>query len=297
VKVAVTGSSGLIGSALLPALDAAGHSSLRLVRREPGRDEVRWDPGAGSIDAAGLTGVAAIVHLAGESIASRWSKTRKRRILESRVAGTRLVAETAARLEPKPRVLLCASAMGIYGNRGDDVLTEASPRGDGFLADVVEAWEAAAAPAREAGIRVVHLRHGLVLSCRGGALARLLLPFRLGLGGRVGGGDQWWSWVAMEDVTTAYVRLLELELSGPVNVVAPEPARNRDFAKALGHALHRPAVLPFPSPAVRMLLGEMGEELLLTSKRLLPAALEAHGYAFRCRTLAEGLASALAPAR
>jgi uncharacterized protein (TIGR01777 family) len=296
VKVAVTGSSGLIGSALLPALGAAGHAAVRLVRGQPGPGELGWDPAGGSIDAAGLSGVDAIVHLAGETIGARWSKERKRRILESRVAGTQLVAETAARLEPPPGVLLCASGIDSYGNRGDEVLTEASPRGEGFLADVVEAWEAAAAPARDAGIRVVHLRQGIVLSRQGGALARLLLPFRLGLGGRIGDGDQWWSWVAMDDVTAAYVRLLELPVSGPVNLVAPEPARNRDFAKALGHALHRPAALPFPSFAVKLLLGEMGEELLLASKRVLPVALEAQGFEFRVRTLADGLAGALAGA-
>jgi uncharacterized protein (TIGR01777 family) len=294
VKVAVTGSSGLIGSALLPALAAAGHEPVPMVRREPRRGELRWDPAAGSIDHAGLTGAGAIVNLAGESIAARWTEGRKRRILESRVAGTRLIAEAAARLDPQPSVLLCASAVGFYGNRPDDELTEASAKGDGFLADVVEAWEAAAEPARDAGIRVVHLRHGLVLSRRGGALARLLLPFRLGLGGRVGSGDQWWSWVAMEDVTAAYVSLLELPLSGPVNVVAPEPARNRDFVKALGRALHRPAALPFPSVAVRSVLGEMGAELLLSGQHVLPAALETNGFDFRCRTLAAGLESALA---
>jgi uncharacterized protein (TIGR01777 family) len=293
VKVAVTGSSGLIGSALIPALGATGHATLRLVRRQPGPGEVRWDPAAGSIDAPGLAGVDAIVHLAGENIGARWSAKRKQAILESRVAGTRLVAETAARLDPPPDVLLCASAMGLYGSRGDEILTETSPRGTGFLADVVAAWEAAAAPAREAGIRVVHLRHGLVLSRHGGALARLLLPFRLGLGGRVGGGEQWWSWVALEDVTAAYLSLLERPLSGPLNLAAPEPVRNCDFVKELGRALRRPAVLPFPAFAVRTLLGEMGEELLLASQRILPAALEEGGFEFRCRTLADGLASAL----
>jgi len=295
VKVAVTGSSGLIGSALLPALAAAGHSTVRVVRSRAEPGDVGWDPTTSSIDVAGLAGVDAIVHLAGESIASRWTERRKQQILESRVAGTRLVAETAARLDPPPRVLLCASAIGIYGNRGDETLTESSARGDGFLADVVDAWEAAAAPARDAGVRVVHLRQGLVLSRRGGALARLLLPFRLGLGGRVGGGDQWWSWIALDDVTAIYVRLLELTLSGPVNVVAPEPARNRDFVRELGRALHRPAALPLPAFAVRLLLGEMGEELLLASQRVVPAALEAERFEFGCRTLADGLASALTP--
>ena len=293
--MAVTGSSGLIGSALLTALGDAGHESLRVVRRDPVEpDEVRWDPEAGTIDAGALAGVDAIVHLAGYNLGSRWTESMKRRILDSRTAGTRLIAETAARLEPRPSVIVCASAVGFYGDRADDELTEASPRGDGFLAGVVEAWEAAAQPARDAGIRVVHLRQGLVLSRRGGALQRLLLPFRLGLGGRVGSGKQWWSWVAMDDVTGAYLHALEGPLAGPVNVVAPEPVRNGEFVATLGRALHRPALAPFPSSAVRLLLGEMGEELLLSSQRVLPVALEASGYEIRHRTLADALASALA---
>lgn len=294
MKVAVTGSSGLIGSALLTALRGAGHESLRVVRHEPGEpDQVKWDPAAGTIDAAALAGVDAIVHLAGYNLGSRWTDSMKRRILESRTAGTRLIAETAARSEPKPSVIVCASAVGFYGNRGDDDLTEASPRGDGFLADVVEAWEAAAQPARDAGIRVVHLRQGLVLSRRGGALQRLLLPFRLGLGGRVGSGEQWWSWVAMDDVTGAYLHALEHPVSGAVNLVAPELVRNREFVQTLGRALHRPALAPFPAFAVRLVLGEMGEELLLSSQRVLPVALEASGYEIRHRALADALAAVL----
>jgi uncharacterized protein (TIGR01777 family) len=190
-------------------------------------------------------------------------------------------------------VLVCASAIGIYGSRGDAVLTEESERGEGFLADVVAAWESAADPAREAGIRVVHARQGLVLSRRGGALERLLLPFRVGLGGPVGPGDQWWSWIAIDDVVGAYLHLLDHEVAGPVNVVAPEPVRNRDFVKALGRALHRPAFAPFPAFAVRGLLGVRGEELLLASPRVVPAALEASGYAMRHRSVDEGIASAL----
>jgi uncharacterized protein (TIGR01777 family) len=294
VKVAVTGSSGLIGSALLVALGGAGHEPLRIVRREPTRpDETAWDPQARTIDAQSLAGVGAIVHLAGYNLGSRWTESRKRRILESRTLGTRLLAETAARLEPRPSVIVCASAVGFYGDRADEELTETSSRGDGFLADVVEAWEAAAQPARDAGIRVVHLRQGLVLSRRGGALQRLLLPFRLGLGGRVGSGDQWWSWVAIDDVMGAYLHALEHPLSGAVNVVSPEPVRNREFVELLGRVLHRPTLAPFPSFAVRLLLGEMGEELLLSSQRALPVALEASGYEIRHRTLADALTSAL----
>jgi uncharacterized protein (TIGR01777 family) len=294
VKVAVTGSSGLIGSALLVALGGAGHEPLRIVRREPTRpDETAWDPQARTIDAQSLAGVGAIVHLAGYNLGSRWTESRKRRILESRTLGTRLLAETAARLEPRPSVIVCASAVGFYGDRADEELTETSSRGDGFLADVVEAWEAAAQPARDAGIRVVHLRQGLVLSRRGGALQRLLLPFRLGLGGRVGSGDQWWSWVAIDDVMGAYLHALEHPLSGAVNMVSPEPVRNREFVELLGRVLHRPTLAPFPSFAVRLLLGEMGEELLLSSQRALPVALEASGYEIRHRTLADALTSAL----
>jgi len=294
MKVAVTGSSGLIGSALLPELTNAGHDAVRVVRRRPvGRDEVAWDPAAGTISSDALAGIDAVIHLAGYNLGTRWTESKKRAILESRTGGTRLIAETVAQLDPRPRVLVCASAIGFYGDRGDEVLTEASAKGEGFLADVVEAWEAAAQPARDVGVRVVHLRQGLVLSREGGALGRLLLPFRLGLGGPVGGGDQWWSWVAMEDVTGAYLHALTSELSGPVNVVAPGATRNRDFVKALGRALHRPAVAPFPAFAVRMLLGEMGDELLLSSHRIFPAALEAGGYAVRRRELADALAHVL----
>lgn len=295
MRVAVTGSSGLIGSALVPALRSAGHDVLRLVRREPrGADEARWDPRAGTLAPETLQGVDAVVHLAGYNLGIRWTASRKREILESRVQSTKLIAETIAGLEHRPAVFLCASAIGVYGSRGDDVLTEASSRGEGFLADVVEAWEGAADPAREAGTRVAHLRHGLVLSREGGALAKLLLPFRLGLGGPVGSGRQWWSWVAMEDVVGAYLHLLGADVAGAVNVVGPEPVRNRDFVKALGRVLHRPAVLPFPSFAVPVVLGEMGEELLLASQRVHPAALEQSGYTVRRRTVDDALASALA---
>ncbi|HZO50568.1 MAG TPA: TIGR01777 family oxidoreductase [Gaiellaceae bacterium] len=289
MKVAVTGSSGLIGSALVPALRAAGHEPLRLVRRPTGAaDEVRWSPEE-PLDTGALAGVGAIVHLAGQSIDGRWTARRKRAILESRTHGTRRVAEAAAALEPHP-VLLCASAMGFYGDRGDEELPDGAPRGEGFLAGVVEAWEAAADPARAAGVRVVHFRHTLVLSRRGGALARMLLPFRLGLGGPIGSGRQWWSWIALDDLVGAYLHALSGPLEGPVNAAAPEPVRNRDFARALGRALHRPAVLPVPAFAVRAVFGEMGRELLLASARVLPTRLQASGYAFRHRTLDAALA-------
>ncbi len=292
MRVAVTGASGFIGTALVPELRAAGHDVISLVRHAPSRtDEIGWNPQAGTIDDAGLAGVDAIVHLAGFNLGTRWTNSKKQMILESRVSGTRLVAEAAARLSPRPAALVCASAIGFYGERGDEVLTESAPRGDGFLAGVVEAWEAAAEPAREAGIRVVNLRQGLILSPSDGALARLLTPFRLGLGGPVGNGRQWWSWVALEDVVSAYLYVLEQPLAGPLNVTAPEPVRNRDFVKALGHALHRPAFAPFPAFAVNALLGEMGRELLLTSERIVPKGLVDGGFEFREPTLVGAFAS------
>lgn len=279
--VALTGSTGLIGSALAPALREAGHEVRALVRREPSApEEVGWDPESGSLDPGALEGVEAIVHLAGENIGKRWSRATRQRVLDSRVQGTRLLAETAAQLERPPSVLVCASAVGYYGNRGDEVLTERSPRGSGFLADVVDAWEQAAEPARAAGIRTVHLRQGIVLSRHGGALAKLVLPFRLGLGGRVGSGRQWWSWVGLDDTVAAYLFALDHPLTGPVNVVAPDVVTNREFVKALGRALRRPAVLPLPGLAVKAMFGRMGEEMLLGGQRALPAALTEAGFSF-----------------
>jgi len=292
--VGLSGSTGLIGSALAPALRAAGHDVLVLVRREPsGPGEVSWDPDGGSLDAGALQGVDAIVHLAGENIGQRWTKATRRRVLDSRVQGTRLLAETAARLERPPSVLVCASATGFYGDRGDEILTEASPRGTGFLADVVDAWERAAEPAREAGIRTVHLRQGIVLSRRGGALAKLLLPFRLGLGGRVGSGRQWWSWVGLDDVVAAYLYALDHPLAGPVNVTAPGVTTNRELTEAIGRALHRPAVFPLPGFAVRAMFGQMGVEMLLGGQRTQPAALIAAGFSFARPELDAALEQAL----
>jgi len=294
MRIALTGASGLIGSALTAALSEAGHEVTRLVRRAPsGPDEARWDVGAGTLDESALEEVAAIVHLAGENVGQRWTDASRKRILDSRVHGTRLIAETAARLPGRP-VLLCASAIGYYGVRGDEALDEAASGGSGFLAGVVGAWEAAAAPAREAGLRTVHLRQGLVLSKRGGALARMLLPFRLGTGGRIGSGRQWWSWISLDDVVGAYLFALERPLEGPVNVTAPGPVRNEEFVHALGRALHRPAILPLPAVAVRTAFGEMGEEMLLGGQRVIPAKLERAGFTFRQPDVEAGLARALA---
>jgi uncharacterized protein (TIGR01777 family) len=285
VKVAVTGSSGLIGSELVPALERAGHEVVRLVRREPaGAGEVRWDPSAGTIDAAALAGIDAAVHLAGEGIAERrWTHEQKRRILDSRVDGTSLLARTMASLEPRPRVLLSASGVDYYGAGGEETLTEASPKGTGFLSDVVEAWESATRPAAEAGIRTVCFRSGVVLSPKGGALAKQLPLFKLGVGGPIGDGIPWWPWIAIDDEVGAIVHLLTADdVTGPVNLTAPQPARNRDVAKAIGRALHRPAVLPVPKLGPRLLLGrELADTLLAESKKVLPERLLASGYSFR----------------
>jgi len=284
VIVAVTGSSGLVGTALLPALAAGGHGALRVLRRGPaaaGERAVHWDPAAGRIDAGALEGVDAVVHLAGESVAARWTAARKARIRESRVGSTALLAGALARLARPPRVLVAASATGWYGDRGDETLIEASAPGTGFLADVCREWEAAAAPATAAGLRVVHLRIGLVLSRRGGALPRLLAPFLLGLGGPIGSGAQWVSWIALDDLVGVILHALERDaLRGPVNAVAPRPVTNRELARTLARVLRRPAFLPFPALAARLLLGEMADALLLASARVLPTRLTASGYAF-----------------
>jgi hypothetical protein len=281
MKVAVSGASGLIGSALVPALRTAGHDVVTLVRREPtAPHEIAWDPSGGHLAAADLAGVDAIVNLSGATIGRRWNDRRKAEILESRVATTGLLARTAAGLDRKPAVFVVAGPTGIYGNRGDEVLTEESELGTGFLADVGRAWEAAAQPARDAGIRVVDFRQGIVLSTEGGALERLLLPFKLGLGGRVGSGKQWWSWVELDDVVSAYRFVLDGNLAGPVNLVSPNPATNEQLVKALGRALHRPTVFPLPAFAVRTVFGDMGQELLLDGQRVLPARLLDAGFTF-----------------
>ena len=285
MDIAVTGASGLIGSRLVAELAAGGHRPIRLVRREPtaGEDAIRWDPAAGTIDAASLEGVGAVVHLAGEGIAERrWSEAQKQRILDSRVSGTTLLATTLAGLTTPPRVLLSGSAIGFYGERGDEELTESSGPGDIFLADVCRAWEAATAPAEEAGIRVSHLRTGIVLDRHGGALAKTLPLFRLGLGGRLGSGRQWWSWIGIEDEVGAIMFLLDAEVSGPVNLTAPHPVTNAEFTRVLGRVLGRPTLLPVPSFGPKLLLGsELAEQLLFTSARVLPEALTTAGYQFR----------------
>jgi uncharacterized protein (TIGR01777 family) len=282
--IAVTGSTGLVGSALVTALEARGHLVRRLVRHEV-RDadrEIRWNPDAGEIDAAELNGVDAVVHLAGENIAGgRWNESFKRRILESRAKGTRLLADTLANLEMKPSVLVSASATGYYGNRGDEEVDELAPSGNGFLAEVCREWEAAAQPAHDAGIRLVKLRIGPVLSPQGGALAKMLPPFKLGLGGVIGSGRQYFSWIALDDLVSAISFALESEsLVGPVNAVAPGAVTNREFTKTLGRVLGRPTIFPMPAFAARLAFGEMADEMLLGGVRVAPHELTAAKFKF-----------------
>lgn len=283
MKILVTGSSGLIGSALVAELGRRGHEVLAAVRREPrSASEVRWDPVAGTIDAAALAGIDAVVHLAGAGIGDRrWTEAYKREILESRTKGTRTIAAAIAAMPVKPRVFLSGSAIGFYGDRGNETVDETSAPGDGFLADVVREWEAAAAPAVDAGIRTVFLRTGIVLTPRGGALKKQLPLFRLGLGGRFGNGRQWQSWISLDDEIAAIVHLLDSSLSGPVNLVAPNPVTNAGFTSTLAKVLRRPALLPIPAFGPSLLLGgELADALLYTGQRVEPAALERDGFRF-----------------
>lgn len=297
MDVAVTGSHGLIGSVLLPALRAAGHRPVRLVRRaaQAGADEISWDVDNERLDAASLEGVGAVVHLAGAGIGDhRWTQAYKQELLDSRVKGTGLLTRALAGLQRPPGVLLSGSAMGFYGDRGDEVLTETSTPGSGFLAELVVAWEAAAQPAVDAGVRTAFLRSGLVLSAEGGALAKSLPLFKLGLGGRFKSGRQWWSWITVDDEVAAIVHLLDSSVAGPVNLTTPEPVTNAEWTKTLGAVLHRPTLLPTPMLGPRLLLGsELASSLLLTSARILPTVLEADGFAFRHRDLETGLRAVL----
>lgn len=284
MDVLLTGSGGLIGSALAPALAADGHQVRRLRRAAAGgADETSWNPADGTFAPGALDGIDGVIHLAGESIAGgRWTAARKARIRDSRVDDTRRLAEALAALEQPPRVLVAASAIGFYGDRGDELLDEAASPGIGFLPEVSRAWEAAAAPAREAGIRVVHLRIGIVLSPAGGALGQMLLPFKLGVGGVLGSGDQYMSWISIDDVVGIVRYALANEsLSGPVNAVAPRAVTNREFTRTLGAVLRRPTILPAPAFAMRIALGEMADALLLASTRVDPAALRATAFEFQ----------------
>jgi uncharacterized protein (TIGR01777 family) len=283
MKVVITGSSGLVGSALRPALTADGHTIRRLVRGPAAAGEPRWDPDHGVLAPDALDGAAAVVHLAGESIAGgRWTPARKARIRDSRVRGTALLARSMATLARKPKVFISGSAVGFYGDRGDELLDEGSGPGRGFLADICQEWEAATRPAADAGVRVVNIRLGAVLSGRGGALKKMLPAFRLGAGGPIGTGNQYMSWVAIDEVVGAIQHLLLVDtVAGPVNLVAPSPVTNAEFTKTLGRVLRRPTVLRIPAPVLRFLLGEMADELLLASTRVRPSRLLDSGYRFR----------------
>jgi len=297
MKTLISGASGLIGSALTAGLAEAGHAVTRLVRREPkpGQPEISWDPAAGRLEPALLEGFDGVVHLAGESIAQgRWTRAKKDRIVESRVRGTELLAAALASLSDGPKVWVSASAIGFYGNRGDEELDERSGPGSGFLADVCRRWELATGPAVEAGIRVVPLRISMVLSTQGGALRKMLPVFRWGLGGRLGSGRQYVSWITLDDLVEAIRHALVTDsVDGPTNASAPEPVTNREFTRALGWVLGRPAWAPVPGFALRTMLGEMADELLLSSARVVPRRLLDSGFAFRSGSLKAALESVL----
>ena len=282
MKIAITGSAGLVGSALVPFLTTGGHHVTRIVRTSTIEANALWNPGTGQIDAGRLEGLDAVVHLAGENIAARrWNAEQKARIRDSRVQGTKFLCETLAKLQRPPRVLISASAIGFYGDQGDRELTEKSPSGSGFLPEVCREWEAATEAAEKAGIRVAQLRFGVILSPGGGALAKMLTPFRLGLGGRIGGGRQWMSWIALDDVVGCIHHALATDsLHGPVNTVAPRPVTNHEFTKTLGKVLWRPTLFPMPGFMARLAFGEMANELLLASTRVLPRALLDSNYRF-----------------
>ena len=293
MRVLVSGATGLIGSALVARLGQTGHAAIRLVRTDPdpGGTDVRWDPAAGALDPAPLEGLDAVVHLAGEDIASgAWTDAKKARIRASRVDATALLARTVARLSRPPAVLACASAVGYYGDRGDEVLTEESAAGTGFLASVCRDWEQAAAPASEAGIRVLHLRFGVVLDPSAGALSKMLGLFRKGMGGPIGGGRQYVSWIALDDAVGGILHGLSTPaLSGAVNVAAPAAVTQSEFAATLGRVLGRPTLLSVPAFGVRLMLGEMAGETILASQRLVPGRLLATGYTFRWPALEPAL--------
>src|SRR6267143_5237321 len=298
MKIVVSGSTGLIGSALTKALTAQNRVVVPLVRRRPapGEHALAWDPERGTIDRAGLEGADAVIHLAGENVVGRWSPAKKQRIYDSRVKGTRLLCDALAGLQRPPATLLAASAIGYYGDRGDEAVTEESTPGEDFLAHVARDWETATAPATRAGIRVVNMRIGVVLSPTGGALAKMLPAFRLGLGGTVGSGNQYLSWIALADVLNAILHLLEkADLAGPVNMTAPAPVTNREFARTLGRVLGRPAVVTVPAFALRIAFGTDGAAMVQSGQRVLPARLLASGFHFGSQDVEHALRFLLAP--
>ena len=293
MKILVSGSHGLVGKALVRSLTNDGHEVIRLVRgeRAPGAPEVQWQPDQGRIDAEHLEGIHAVVHLAGESIASgRWTAEKKRAIRDSRVKGTALLSDALTRLSKPPTVFVSASAIGYYGDRDDELLNEKSASGKDFLASVCTEWEAATSPAAEKGIRTVCARFGIILDTNGGALTKMLPPFRMGIGGRLGDGRQWMSWIALDDVVNGLKFLIEDgAVQGPVNFVAPNPVTNAEFTKTLGRVLSRPTIFPVPKFAVRLAFGEMGDALLLSGQRVEPSVLEDRGFMFSWPTLEPAL--------
>ena len=295
MKIVISGASGLIGTQLVAKLSNSGHEVVRLVRRSPKSGEIQWNPKSGTLDAAALEGVDAVIHLSGAGIGDkRWTSGYRKEILDSRTATTALLASTMASLSRKPSVFLSGSAIGIYGARNDEQLTEVSTHGTGFLAEVCEQWEAAAKPAVDAGIRTVYLRTGIVLSPKGGALKKLLPLFKLGVGGKFGNGKQWQSWISIDDEIGAIEHLLTANVSGAVNLTAPNPVTNAEFTKVLASVLKRPAIVPVPTFAPKILLGgELADALLFTGQRVIPAALNASGYTFKHTTLESAFRSLL----
>lgn len=296
MKIAIAGASGLIGSALTPELESDGHEVVRLVRGTPRATEIEWHPNQDAIDPGTLESFDAVVNLAGENVAEgRWTEDKKKKIHDSRVHGTHLLGEAIARVTGKPRVFVCASATGIYGDRGDDVLDEQSESGGGFLAGVCREWEKATEPASKAGVRVVNLRFGPILARQGGMLEKMLTPFKMGLGGKVGSGKQYISWVALEDAVAAMKLALNDEsIRGPLNVVSPKPVTNEQFTRALGEILSRPTLMAMPAFAARLAFGEMADEMLLVSQRIVPRKLQGAGFKFRFSDLDTALQHCLA---
>lgn len=296
MRILLSGASGFIGSALRRVLEQEGHEVSALSRSAPANSSaVQWDPDSGELDPVALEGWDAVVHLAGEGIGDRrWNEAHKRRVRDSRIKGTTLLSRTLAKLDRPPAVLLSASAIGYYGDRGDEALTENAPAGGGFLAGVVQAWEESTAPARDSGIRVVTMRSGLVLDGGGGVLKRQLIPFRLGIGGRLGAGRQYWSWITLEDEVRAMQHLLDADVSGAVNLTAPTPVTNAEFTAVLGRVLSRPAFLSVPPVALEVVLGkEMATEMLFFSQRVVPSKLEGSGFRFRHPELESALRAVL----
>jgi uncharacterized protein (TIGR01777 family) len=291
MRILITGATGMVGTALLQRLRSTGHESIAVSRQKGRSDTIYWDPASGEFDLPSMERFDAAVHLAGENIAAgRWTTAQKERIRDSRIRGTRLLSESIAKLQHPPRVLISASAIGYYGDRGDEILREESSPGTGFLPDVCRQWEAATDAATRRGVRVVHPRFGIILSARSGALAKMLPPFKMGIGGRIGSGRQYMSWITLEDACGVILHAIEAEgLHGAVNAVSPNPVTNQDFTSTLGRVLYRPTIFPLPAFAARILLGEMADALLLASARVEPAKLRATRYAFRFAELEPAL--------